>query len=328
MKYYNLNIKIPNKQKDGHSLAIKFLKERKAAPIFFGETTPDQLIAGDVRYNSKAVNEAKEFISLNSKSSQARLVTIDSGFIWIYRIIGQLEFGIEWSFEIEAKPQNEKVIPKYYRIEMIKEIPITAETPYILAAMKSSQAFARGTFTEINKNGRKYDGNIAALRCILNETANMACIDPLRCLSSVELETLVAKIFEAQNAFVPAYRGGVLKDVDVLVDLDGASPSIKHEFGGIEGSNIEIQVKVDISDTSDVASLREFLEDKSHVLITAESKPHKKLEQFYEQGNYKTSSWLHEQVEKFSSVRTWLERSLKWLPKHLWKPPETVTRGF
>lgn len=311
MKYYNLNIKIPNSQT---SLAEVWLRQHKAAPIFFGTSTPEELMAGKTRYNTKAMNEAKEFISLNSSSDHVRIVTIDSGFVWIYKIVGKLEFGGKHEFDID-KPQKEKVIPKYYPIEMIDEISITADTPYILAAMKSSQAFARGTFTEINKNGRKYDGNIAALRCVLNETAGMPSIDPFRCLSSVELETLVAKIFEAHGAFVPAYRGGVLKDVDVLVDLKDAD---QVEFPGSVGGSIEVQVKIDISEARDVASLKQFLENTSHILITAERSPHPKLKHYYDQGRYKTSQWLHDQVERLPEVRAWFERSLKWLPKNVW----------
>jgi len=311
MKYYNLNIKIPNSQT---SLAEVWLRQRKAAPIFFGTSTPEELMAGKARYNTKAMNEAKEFISLNSSSDHVRIVTIDSGFVWIYKIVGKLEFGGKYEFDID-KPQEEKVIPKYYPIEMIDEISITVDTPYILAAMKSSQAFARGTFTEINKNGRKYDGNIAALRCVLNETAGMPSIDPFRCLSSVELETLVAKIFEARGAFVPAYRGGVLKDVDVLVDLKDVD---QVEFPGLVGGSIEVQVKIDISEARDVASLKQFLENTSHILITAERSPHPKLKQYHDQGRYKTSQWLHDQVEKLPEVRAWFERSLKWLPKNVW----------
>ena len=43
------------------------------------------------------------------------------------------------------------------------------------------------------------------------ESANCNPEQLLDCLSSVELETLVAKIFEAAGCFVPAHRGAVFE---------------------------------------------------------------------------------------------------------------------
>ena len=64
-------------------------------------------------------------------------------------------------------------------------------------------------------NEKKYEGNIAAIKYLIGELNDFK-IDPLKTLSSVQLETLVVKIFEKNGAFIPAWRGGTLKDIDII----------------------------------------------------------------------------------------------------------------
>jgi len=47
------------------------------------------------------------------------------------------------------------------------------------------------------------------------------------CLSSIEFETLIAKIFEEQGYFVPAYKGGSLENIDLVCEKDGEKKSIQ-----------------------------------------------------------------------------------------------------
>ena len=310
MKYFNLNIKINDNSNLSLSPAELWLKHRKAAPIFFGTSSRNDFISGAVPYITKAKNEALEFFKVGNNKELSRLVTIDSGFIWIYKIIGDDQFGKEYQFTYDKT--GELVIPKYFPIEVIETIKIS-EAPYILAAMKSSQAFARGTFTEINKNNSKYSGNIAAIRSILKDLNDFK-INPFRCLSSVELETLVAKIFEEYGSFVPAHRGAILKDVDLFVDINNADDKIKQQFNSFE--KISIQVKIDISETADVTDLRKFLQTKSNILITAEENFHPDLIEFKKQ--YFNTQWLQEQLLALPNTNKWLEKSLDWLPKHCW----------
>ncbi len=237
-------------------------------------------------------------------------MTIDSGFIWIYKIIGESQFGKE--FQFIYKKTGEDVIPKYYPIEVIEKVEIS-KAPYILAAMKSSQAFARGTFTEINKNNSKYSGNIAAIRSILKDLTDFK-INPFRCLSSVELETLIAKIFEELGSFVPAHRGAILKDVDLFVDITNADPSIKQQFDSLK--KISIQVKIDIAESTDLTNLKRFLRTNSNILITAEETHHPDLIEFGKQ--YLNAQWLQGQLASLPNTKTWLDKSLDWLPRRCW----------
>jgi hypothetical protein len=99
-----------------------------------------------------------------------------------------------------------------------------------LAGINSNAYIGRGTFREIT-----HIGNIYAICATLRipypnlDTSKTYFQKLLGCLSSVELETLTAKIFEANGCFVPAYRGGTIKDIDLFIhnhsnnsiDLDG-----------------------------------------------------------------------------------------------------------
>ena len=310
MKYYNLNIKINDDLNSSLSPAELWLDCRKAAPIFFGSSTKNDLINGTAPFVTKAKNEAIEFFKIGTNKGLSRLVTIDSGFIWIYKIIDEDRFGKEFQFIYNKT--GEDVIPKYYPIEVIKKIEIS-KAPYILAAMKSSQAFARGTFTEINKNNSKYSGNIAAIKSVLNDLNNFK-INPFRCLSSVELETLIAKIFEEHGSFVPAHRGAILKDVDLFVDIDNADSKIKKQFNLF--NKISIQVKIDISESTDITDLKKFLQTKSNFLITAEETYNLSLIEFKNQ--YLNIQWLQEQLNVLPNTNQWFNKSLDWLPKHCW----------
>lgn len=313
MKYFNLNIKIDSDEDSETTPAEIWLDKRKAAPIFFGEWTADDLMSGKAPYSTKALNEARSFIQAVSNGVEINLVTIDSGFVWVYKIVDDLKFGLEYSFI--SKMSGERVVPKYYPIEIIKREEISA-VPYILAAMKSSQAFARGTFTEINKDGKKYLGNITALECLLGRWTGLP-VNPYRCLSSVELETLVAKIFEEHGAHVPAHRGAVLKDVDIFADLSDADETIRDEFHG--RSKLSIQVKIDISESTNVEALGKFLANPDNVLITGESEPNRRILQTFGDERYKTCKWISKQVSGVPKVAIWLEKSLNWLPREAWR---------
>jgi hypothetical protein len=64
----------------------------------------------------------------------------------------------------------------------------------------------------------KHYGNCKALNFMLTGiTPEVDSFEHyLRCLSSMEFETLIAKIFEEQGYFVPAYRGGTLRRYDLF----------------------------------------------------------------------------------------------------------------
>ena len=313
IKYYNLNIKLNNELKLNNNIqfqnlfnAAHNLEKMNRAPIFFGHYEHEDYTnakknkkkLGD--FNTKQLNEACEFINLYKENKEARIITIGSEKIWIYKIKGQIKNG---------KIEFDKFRQKYYDIEIIKHSKIE-DVPYILASMKSNPAFCRNTFRMIDE--KKYEGNIAAIKFLIGELNDFK-IDPLKTLSSVQLETLVVKIFEKNGAFIPAWRGGTLKGVDIFAKFEGNIPDnllIKK----IKEKNINIQVKLQLNDESKVKDLKKSLADSNNFfLITADDGPHKDLKEYHEK-KYLTSKWIKKQIYNYDEIKKWYEECIKWLP--------------
>jgi len=334
IKFFNLNIKHKYHSFDPELSAAEYwLNDRNAAPVFYGEDTCEAILSGRSSIKKKYEKIVNKFLGVTSlPNTKPIFVTIDSGFLWIYEPIGRPIDGEKFGFNKSKSVKDGKYtyeahdLPKFYKIKhLIDKLPIS-KVPYILAAMKSSQAFAQGTFYPIGENidgdkTHKYNGNLAALKVLLKDVDfvrqefNELLIDPLHCLSSIELETLLAKIFEANECFVPAHRGGVLKDIDLFVDTskDTKIPGIASE-GNVR---LSIQIKLNISNNkNEIQQLSQFLNSsKNHYLITSEDQYEIGLEAFKNSGQYLTAKWIRCQIAKNKSVQKWFDNSVKWLPK-------------
>ena len=316
IKYYNLNIKLNNELKLNNNIQLQNLfnaahnlEKMNRAPIFFGHYEHEDYTNAKKNkeklghFNTKQLNEACEFINLYKENKEARIITIGDEKIWIYKIKGQIKNG-----NIEF----DKIRPKYYDIEFIKKKKDfkIEDVPYILATMKTNQAFLRNTFRKIDE--KKYEGNIAAIKFLIGELNDFK-IDPLKTLSSVQLETLVVKIFEKNGAFIPAWRGGTLKWVDIFAKFEGNIPDnllIKK----IKEKNINIQVKLQLNDENKVKDLKKSLADSNNFfLITADDGPHKDLKEYHEK-KYLTSKWIKKQIYNYDEIKKWYEECIKWLP--------------
>jgi len=317
-KYYNLNIKLSSKIKtDKPDLfdATYNLEKWSRAPIFFGPYKPEKYISALEKneklegLNKKQLKEACKFIQLHKEDPEARLITIDKK-IWIYKIIGQIKYeSTDDIVQKKSDQTSEKIVPKYYDIEIINSCEIE-EAPYILATMKTNQAFSRDTFRRIDE--KKYGGNIAAIKYLIGELNDFK-IDPLKTLSSVQLETLVAKIFEKNGAFIPAWRGGTLKDIDIIAKFEGNIPDnlfIKK----IQEKNINIQVKIKLNDENNVNDLKKFLKKPNNFLITGDDEPIDKLKDYAEDKQYLTSKWIKKQIYSYDEIKKWYEKCIEWLP--------------
>jgi hypothetical protein len=333
IKFFNLNIKHKYYSFNPELSAAEYwLNDRNAAPIFYGEDTCEAILSGRSSIKKKYEKIVNKFLRITSLTDTKPIfVTIDSGFLWIYEPIGKPIDGEKFSFNKSKvlkdahRSFEEFDLPKFYKIKHLIKRPIS-EVPYILAAMKSSQAFAQGTFYPIGENidgdqTHKYNGNLAALKVLLKDVDfvrqefNELLIDPLHCLSSIELETLLAKIFEANECFVPAHRGGVLKDIDLFVDTPKDT-----KISGIasEGNvRLSIQIKLNIpNNKNEIEQLAQFLNSsKNHYLITSEDQYEIGLEAYKNTGQYLTAKWIRSQIAKNKSVQKWFDSSVEWLPK-------------
>lgn len=316
-RYFNLNIKHPCWDKE-LSAADYWLGERRVAPVFFGFDSVEEVMSGVIKTSlkTKQTNEMLEFLNLTKMAIVQEfdpiIITIGSGHAWIYRPIGVPKSGAKLEFQRNGKMASD--VPKYYALEFIADkIPI-ARIPYILASMKTNQAFSRGTFREIRSVAAdelaSYRGNIAAIQSIIGWEPGFS-VDPMECISSIEFETLIAKLFESNGFFVPAHRGGALKDVDLFAYLEREFENRLLNVG--QQSVLSIQAKMAVRNRGMRIKLGEWLQSSSeNYLITLETRPSLELMKFSDEGRYLTRDWIKSAVGSVPAVNGWLSRSLQW----------------
>ena len=323
-KFYNLNIKHPsNKWVDKGSTARYWLERQKKAPVFYGDTTIKEITIPDAQALShfqkiglanRALNEARLFLTLFSETKSdclSYVITLDQGVLWIYSIVGSPHEHDDHDFN-----GTQLDIPKCYFINPATPIsPVTSswglpisEVPLILASMRVNQAFSRGTFTEIRPD--RYAGNIAAIKSVLGH--EIGVINALDCLSSIEFETLVAKIFEEHGCFVPAYKGGFLQNIDLFVYPQNARTAIGSFIVAADEGSYSVQVKLRL-DNCDRNLLDWLNTSKKNLLIVAQDSIQE--QDFYEkfQDQIFCRSWLRDALNGASNTNNWLRRSLSWL---------------
>ena len=123
-----------------------------------------------------------------------------------------------------------------FKIKLLKKIKVV-ECPLVLATIKSNTRLTMGTFKSIedpnnpDSHMNSYYGNIKALKYILHDKKEKVSVDSfaeyMECLSPIEFETLIAKLKEEEGYFVPAYKGGMLKDYDLICNKDGRQENIQ-----------------------------------------------------------------------------------------------------
>jgi len=204
-----------------NSLAEEWLEQGKspigkhAIAIFWGNITKNDIAKRKLTIRSK--QQAYDFheAGLKKNHNKTIVILIFNEKIWFVKPTGGMQ---QRTFKVERKNKRKITeIVKLIPVEIVKSIKIS-KIPPILAGITANAYVGRGTFREITNWG-----NIKAIYTVLGKKLpkehleNPDSTKLLECLGSVELETLVAKIFEANGCFVPAYRGGNLKDVDLFV---------------------------------------------------------------------------------------------------------------
>lgn len=320
-QYFNLNIKHPHYdalQDDATQItgaAAHWLGQRGKGVVYFGIDTVES-----IREAKKPI-EAFNFIRLGDNKENwdtCFVITIQNGNIWIYKPAGKVEDAEEISFKRKNSDASvTRDILKVMKVEMLTGFPKSvSQVPLILASMKVNQAFSRNTFREIDS--KKYKGNIAAIQYATGHWEPGFEVDPLEFLSSIELETLVAKLFEAHNCFVPAYKGGFLADVDLFVTprsrVELADLILDPSAQAEKKKTWSIQVKL----SEENSELKRWLSKDTarHLLITlnrdeVDGQPRQQFNR----------EWIRNAVKETPTVHEWLLESLKWLPKEYQKPP-------
>jgi hypothetical protein len=221
------------------------------------------------------------------------MVVIDAGEVWVLKPAGEVKFLPSEPNE-EGHPHTPKAMP----VAIVTRLPCKA-VPTVLAGIGANQYYTRGTFRALNDWGNFKAVDWAASRVGRGGHWNLDANGPdqlLECLGSTELETLVARLFEAQGCFVPAHRGGLMKDIDVFAHNDGAKPIRMGSLLIPARGSISVQVKR----WADGMKCPSNVDCLVGLGVTGP--------------NTIDAGQLLHLVREAPSVARWLRRSLDWLP--------------
>lgn len=292
MKYYYHKLGTGNNLFEKYLINNKNPIKKPAIAIFYGRLEKKDIVDNKLD-NYKAKRQIREFYerSLSENRKETVVIIIYQGKIYFVQPIEEL-----YDYDPGPKEDIYKIVP----VKIVKEVK-TAEIPSILAGITANAYLYTGTFREITNWG-----NIKAICSVLNHSLpnehllakNINDFRLLECLGSIELETLIAKIFEANECFVPAHRGGNLKDVDLFIH--NLSSKEKNISGLIipAGKKISIQIK---------NSSNNHYHPSVDYLIDLSDNNRKKCF-----GN----KWIMDSLinSKSTKLLSWFKNSLNWLP--------------
>ncbi len=236
MKYYLLQIKEGPHGGPFYDTVNKWISDGYAA-VF----TKDSL--GKIGTNPVSA-DVERFLELfnSNKSDDSIILSIgedetSTDSLYIYQKDGPLEEITSLSVDKENyKTCNYVDNAIGFKIKLLKKIKVV-ECPLVLATIKSNTRLTMGTFKSIEdpnhpeSHMNSYFGNIKALEYILKDKKEKVFVNSfaeyLECLSPIEFETLIAKLKEEEGYFVPAYKGGMLKDYDLICKKDGRQENIQ-----------------------------------------------------------------------------------------------------
>jgi hypothetical protein len=289
MEYFYLKIG------EGNGLARDWLAgknplHRPAAVIWFDNYSQQQYRQG------KGKAEPRSFWQRGQKKfyNETLMVVVHDGEIWILRPAGRVRFLRS------EKAGNARRTPKVMPVKVLAHRNAKDVSP-VLTCITANQYLTRGTFRRIHDDW----GNYKAIDCVVGsrqvgdhwEPAKQGAGQLLECLASTELETLIAKLFEAHGCFVPAYRGGAMKDIDLFVHNDGDRAI---HLGGLQvppKQRVSVQIRRWSNDFTKPSCV--------DYLVGLDVKGHNSFD----------ADWILARVKECPPVASWLRRSLDWLPR-------------
>jgi hypothetical protein len=290
MDYFYLKVGIGNAQARDW-LAGKNppnLLNRPAAPIYFDNYNLADYKAG------KGGKEPRLFWERGKPEfyEKTRMVVVHEGEIWILKPDGEVDFLLSEPNEL-GNPHTPKAMP----VKILKH-RVAKDVPPVLASITANQYLTRGTFRQISDWG-----NYKAIDCMVGGpyegehwVGKQGPAQLFECLGSIELETLVAKLLEAYGCFVPAYRGGLMKDIDLFGYNDGDTEINIGSLKVPPKERVSLQIKRWSNGMTKPASVDYLvgLDVKGKDAFNAD--------------------WILDQIKKCPPVIAWLRRSLNWLP--------------
>lgn len=294
----------------GNSLADRFLGsavagELATVAVFYGMSSIVDCRSG------KQGADARDFCLAADVSNRplTRIIVIHRHLFYVLEPIGEIHDGAP-----EPNENGDLHTLKIMPVRIIGRRPL-GDIPHLLASMGSNAWWIRGTFRSIGhdtvgmpRNWSRWEHQ-TAIEHTLGTTDISSHLHPeieqrpalLLCLlSAVELETLVAKLGEEAGFFVPAYRGGTMKDIDIIACNDGTSDLGFGPLSVPARGHITIQVKSWMAKTPDHTD--------GSLLVALGLKPS-------ERGRWRwDAETLWHTIQESTATRGWLKRSLHWLP--------------
>jgi len=218
--------------------------------------------------------------------------------------------------KVERKRQDgPKHIPKIMPVKNVKEYEVK-DVPHVLASLSCNQYYSQGTCRKINDWGA-----IQAIKHVLCQKKIIVSEDKLiELLSPYELETLVFLILKNEGLFVPAWRGGTQKDIDIIArNLTNNEIRIsKIIFEPKESKTFQVKKDIEKDIRGKIPP-----EVRANFLVIANSKQKlfrnkKNLDDQwlrFKEEKILDANWLLEQIksEKQQETRKWLINSLEWV---------------
>lgn len=299
MKYYLLQIKEGPHGGPFYDTVNKWISAGYAA-VF----TKDPL--GKIGTNPVSADVEKFIELFNSTQNDDSIILsigedeISTDSLYIYQKDGPLEEITSLSVDKKNyKTCNYVDNAIGFKIKLLKKIKVV-ECPLVLATIKSNTRLTMGTFKSIedpnnpDSHMNSYYGNIKALEYILHDKKEKVSVDSfaeyMECLSPIEFETLIAKLKEEEGYFVPAYKGGMLKDYDLICKRDSRQENI--------------QIKLNLSkDTYNKYK-------KKGLIIYCVSKSEKIVDPTVTIYNWQD---IEKQINKSPKTKKWLSQTLDWV---------------
>ena len=165
-------------------------------PIYFDGSADNE---EEFLTSGGAKRQGHLFFECGRNPANKFIVVIYGGEVVVLEPVGPIHF---------VKSEVQSGYDGFVKLLPVREVirqPVK-DVPAILAGINANRYYSSGTFREISDNGNKI-----ALQCIVDKSKvqiPLQCtpIHALECLSSVELETLVAKLFEELGCFCPGLQ--------------------------------------------------------------------------------------------------------------------------
>lgn len=276
---------------NGNSLAEVYLQGKSevsfpSVPIFFNcdyDNEEEFLREGNAKGQGELFFEC-------GKSCEGKIIlVIHEGKVHVLRPTGEVLF---------KKASVRKDIDGYVKILPVEILRVAAisDVPAILASMGANRYYSSGSFREITDAG-----NIRAIKSVLGQDIEIpnkpGIANAIECLNSVQFETLIAKILEEANLFVPAYRGGTMAGADLFAYNKTKADISIGELLIPAGERKSIQVKLKAHTNRPPGGV--------DFIVACDAK---------ESSNSFGNEWLKSALQVSQSTGLWLKTSLEWLP--------------